>query len=102
MSATRTKVRWTEFEIQKPFAIAMNRPKLFVRLGVEPSERRCPSCNSVVYSRRHQRCGVCDHKLPESCLFTPGEAKNIEALMKRERDHHKDWLRKSNGTHAHP
>src|SRR2546425_10643840 len=64
------------------------------RIGVWPREQRCPSCNSVVYSRRHNRCGVCERELPESFLFNSAEAGKVDALLRAERQRHKAWLMK--------
>ena len=62
------------------------------RIGVNLHELRCPSCNSVVYTRRHRRCGVCEAELPESVLFSPAEAERVDALLHTERQRHKAWL----------
>jgi hypothetical protein len=62
------------------------------RVGVTLGERRCPSCNSVVYSRRHSRCGVCERELPESCQFSRAEVERLEALLEAERRRHRAWL----------
>jgi len=59
-------------------------------------EARCPLCNSIVYSRRHKRCGVCGEDLPESCLFSFAQAKNVEYALEEERQRHRVWLRKAN------
>jgi hypothetical protein len=61
--------------------------------GVRPqSERRCPFCNSVIYSRRHKLCGSCGETLPAECLFSAEEAESIAALLTEERDRHRKWL----------
>jgi predicted nucleic acid-binding Zn ribbon protein len=95
MSATRLNVRWMEPETGPSFPIAAGPPGLLVRLGVEPSERRCPACNSIVYTRRHKWCGVCGEALPASCLFTSDEAEKVDTLLKRERQRHRDWLKRT-------
>src|SRR3989442_3664849 len=64
------------------------------RIGVNLSEQHCPSCDSVIYSRRHGRCGVCEQKLPENFLFNSDEAEKIDALLMSERQRHKTWLMK--------
>jgi len=64
------------------------------RLRPAKPECRCPSCSSIVYSRRHEICSVCGEYLPESCRFTPREARQIESLFEAERARHRGWLRK--------
>ena len=64
------------------------------RIGVRLREQRCPSCNSVVYTRRHNRCGVCEQVLPESFLFTSDEAEKVDTLLRTERQRHQAWLRR--------
>ena len=70
------------------------RLNLFTRLGGSGSDRRCPSCNSIVYSRRHELCSVCGEHLPASCRFTDREARRVESLFETERTRHRAWLRK--------
>jgi hypothetical protein len=95
MRATKLDVRWSEPETGQQVSIPFRRPGILVRVGVEPSERRCPACNSLVYSRRHNRCGVCGRILPTSCLFTSDEAERVDALLRKERQRHRDWLRRA-------
>jgi hypothetical protein len=94
MSATKLNVRWMEAATGEKLPIHTDRSDLFTRLGVEPAERRCPSCNSLVYTRRHKVCGACGRTLPESCLFTSDEAERIDQLLRRERQRHRQWLKK--------
>jgi len=65
---------------------------LFRRIGVQARERRCPACDAIVYSRRHNQCGVCERVLPANCLFTNDEADKIDALLRTERQRHRTWL----------
>jgi hypothetical protein len=58
------------------------------------AERRCPHCNSVVYSRRHKLCGVCAEPLPDACLFSEAQAQNVRSLVDEERARHRVWLQK--------
>jgi len=67
------------------------------RIGVSLSEQHCPFCNSVVYSRRHSRCGVCERELPKNLLFNSAEAEKVDALLTAERQRHKAWLTKIGG-----
>src|SRR5688572_20437651 len=78
--------RWesTEFEV--------SRSGYFSRGVNLKGQRCCPSCNSVVYSRRHKLCGVCGEELPEACLFSPAEAHSVEELLNEERVRHRKWL----------
>ena len=57
---------------------------------------RCPSCDSIIYSRRHVLCGVCGCQLPESCLFNFSQAACVERTLEEERQRHRAWLRKAN------
>lgn len=57
-----------------------------------PVVHRCPSCRSIVYSRRHRLCGVCSQPLPESFLFPVSEARRITQLLEAERQQHRRWL----------
>jgi predicted nucleic acid-binding Zn ribbon protein len=95
MSATRLNVRWMEPETGQSLPGADSPPGLLVRVGVEPNERRCPVCDSIVYTRRHKWCGACGEALPASCLFTPDEAEKVNALLRRERQRHRDWIKKT-------
>jgi hypothetical protein len=62
-----------------------------------PNNHRCPSCRSIIYSRRHRLCGVCSRPLPSEYLFTESEAARIEGLLSAERQHHQRWLTKALG-----
>ncbi len=66
----------------------------FGRLGVPGSGGRCPTCSSIIYSRRHELCSVCGGHLPEKCRFTTQEARRVESLFVAERSRHRAWLRK--------
>lgn len=67
----------------------------FFARGVRPeAERRCPHCNSVVYSRRHKLCGVCAEPLPAACLFSDEQAQSVRSLVSEERERHRVWLQK--------
>ena len=68
------------------------------RIGVDLSEERCPACNSLVYSRRHPRCGVCERELPESVLFSQTEAEKVASLVRAEEQRHWVWLSRCGGT----
>ena len=49
----------------------------------------CPACDSVVYSRRSGKCGVCGESLPSGFLFTEEQRTIIEGEIERmERSHH--------------
>src|SRR5689334_19754224 len=53
--------------------------------------RRCPCCQSIIYSRRHRLCGVCCQPLPPECLFAPTDSVRVESLIDRERQQHRQW-----------
>lgn len=102
MNALRLNVRWIEVEAGQPFPIATpvsGAPSL-TRLGVAPTTRRCPHCNSVVYSRRHEQCGACEQPLPASCRFSQEEAEHVVALFQWEREQHRNWLKRTSGCGA--
>jgi len=52
------------------------------------------SCDSVVYTRRHSRCGVCEQELLENLLFNRVEAEKVDVLLRAEQQRHKSWLSK--------
>src|SRR5262249_25259815 len=54
----------------------------------------CPQCGSVIYSRSHQLCGVCAHKLPGEVLFPAEEIQRLRCLMREERRRHRVWVAK--------
>ena len=67
----------------------------FFSRGVKvEAQRRCPHCNSVVYSRRHKLCGVCAEPLPAACLFSDEQAQVVRSLVSEERERHRVWLQK--------
>lgn len=73
--------------------IAYNEETSFFARGVKPGvERRCPACDSIVYSRRHKLCGVCAEPLPLNCLFSVEQRESIESLISEERQRHRLWL----------
>jgi hypothetical protein len=95
MSATKLNVEWMEFENDQTFTVPAGLAVSLIRVGVNPSERRCPTCNSLVYTRRHKWCGTCGQALPASCLFSAEEAERVDALLKMERERHREWLKKT-------
>ena len=95
MSATKlTLGRGEDNEIQV-LPISHGDQFLLRRLGVEPREQRCPQCNSLVYTRRHRQCGVCEQVLPLSFLFSNHETQKVDRLLKIERQRHRAWLNRS-------
>jgi hypothetical protein len=48
-------------------------------------ELHCPECNSIVYSRRADVCGVCGKPLPEAFHFHGDQAEKIEAELEHAR-----------------
>ncbi|HTG45553.1 MAG TPA: hypothetical protein VK633_13585 [Verrucomicrobiae bacterium] len=69
---------------------------LFLRIGVAVQERRCPFCESIIYSRRHKLCGVCGVELPKDCRFTEQQAQNVQTIVREEKQRHREWLQKFN------
>ena len=95
MNAATLNIRWTDCDVNQtlPLVPASQNPP-FSR-GVKPRGRHCPSCDSIVYSRRHKLCGVCGQALPEECLFTAVEAASVEMLLRAEQQRHRVWLKKT-------
>jgi hypothetical protein len=44
-------------------------------------EFRCPNCNSPIYNRKNEICGVCEKPLPEELLLSD---KQITILKKQD------------------
>jgi predicted nucleic acid-binding Zn ribbon protein len=68
------------------------RPALLREIAPRRAEHRCPTCQSIVYSRRHRLCGVCSEPLPEEFLFSVTEARRVEELIESDRQRHRRWL----------
>ena len=92
MSATILKIRWSDDEYTRLPSIPVAGDFLSSRIGVLLREQHCPSCNSILYSRRQSRCGVCEQVLPQRLLFTSAEADKVDVLLRTERQRHKAWL----------
>jgi predicted nucleic acid-binding Zn ribbon protein len=95
MSAATLSIRWTDCDRIQALPLVLGGQNSFSSIGARPRERHCPSCDSIVYSRRHRLCGVCGHVLPEDCLFTATEAESVEMLLRIERQRHRAWLKKT-------
>ena len=95
MSAATLNIRWTDCDRNQSLPVLFGSQNSFISIGVKPRQRHCPSCDSIVYSRRHRLCGVCGQALPEDCLFTTTEAESVEMLLRAEQQRHKAWLKKS-------
>ena len=94
MNAPTLNIRWSEDGRSETATVGFDDRFLSSRIGVRLREQRCPSCNSVVYTRRHNRCGVCEQELPENFLFNRAEAEKVDALLRAEQQRHKNWLSK--------
>src|SRR2546427_10324988 len=94
MSASKLTSRLSRISRNKSLPAFLGDQFLLRRIGVEPRRERCPSCNSIIYSRRHNRCGVCEGILPEGFLFSSAELEKVDALLKTERERHRTWLMK--------
>jgi len=94
MNAEMLTIRRKTQDQGGPNPVAFDGQFLSSRIGVRLREQRCPSCNSVVYTRRHTRCGVCEQALPESFLFTSDEAEKVDSLLSAERQRHRAWLKR--------
>jgi len=89
MNAAALNIRWTDCDRNQSLPIVLGDENPSFSLGIEPRERHCPSCDSIVYSRRHRLCGVCGEALPTDCLFTATEAQNVEMPLRSERQRHR-------------
>ena len=88
-------IAWEPDFTEVEAAAASTTEAQFSRFPPARKELRCPSCGSVVYSRRHRLCGACSQPLPEEFLFSATESRRIESLMEAERRRHREWLAKS-------
>jgi predicted nucleic acid-binding Zn ribbon protein len=95
MSAASLSIRWTDCDSNQALPVLVGSQNSFISIGVKPRQRYCPSCDSIVYSRRHRSCGVCGKALPADCLFTAEEAESVEMLLRTERQRHKAWLKRT-------
>src|SRR6266700_2399195 len=92
MSASTLRSRLSRSPQNASFSFLPGDQFLLRRIGVEPRSERRPSCDSIIYSRRHDRCGVCERMLPQSLRFTSTEVDKVDALLKTERERHRAWL----------
>jgi len=95
MSAATWKIRWDDCDRNPALPVVLTGQNPFLSIRVKPRDQHCPSCDSIVYSRRHRLCGVCGEALPEGCRFTAAEAENVEMLLRTERLRHRAWLKKA-------
>src|SRR2546430_15563462 len=95
MSAATLNIRWNDGARDQAVPVSPGGRNSFFSIGARPRERHCPSCDSIVYSRRHRLCGVCGQVLPEDCRFTATEAENVEMLFRTEQQRHRAWLKKT-------
>src|SRR5437016_10371409 len=84
-SAATLSIRRTDCARYQALPVVLGGQNPYFSIGVKPRERHCPSCHSIVYSRRHKLCGVCGQVLPEDCRFTATEAESVEMLLRAER-----------------
>src|ERR1043166_8954296 len=92
MSAANLNIRWTDHERTEPLSIASRGDFLSSRIGVRLREQHCPSCHSILYSRRQSRCGVCEQLLPARLRFSPADAEKVAVVLRTERQRHRAWL----------
>src|SRR5262245_5963679 len=98
MSATNLDVQWNHFPLSRPSRVdLLCNHTIGSRIRMEPSSHRCPSCDSIIYCRRHRWCGVCGQVLPDDCRFTASEAQDVVAIVEVERQAHKAWLKRAAG-----
>ena len=56
----------------------------------------CPTCDSIIYSRRNKHCGVCGQDLPVELLFNAIELQRIEGIIESEKLRHRKWMSRAN------
>jgi predicted nucleic acid-binding Zn ribbon protein len=95
MSAATLNIRWADCDWNQTLPVVPGGQNPYSSMGLKPRVRLCPSCDSIIYSRRHRLCGVCGQVLPEDCRFTATEAETVEMLLKSERERHRAWLKKT-------
>jgi hypothetical protein len=96
MSAVNLKIDWKHELRQCDVPVSIRaKEQLFHRTGTPTRPAQCPTCGSIVYSKRHKLCGLCGCELPEACLFSKQVALTIETMMKTEKERHRAWLRKA-------
>ena len=52
----------------------------------------CPKCDSIIYSRRSGRCGVCGDLLPKDLLFTDEQRLKIETQIQEDEERHNESM----------
>jgi hypothetical protein len=95
MSGAHLHLAWDSQNQRDGFSINIAPPAgaaLVRQVGAARKPARCPECDSIVYSRRHRLCGVCNQPLPEHLLFSVREAARIEQLLQTERLRHRQWM----------
>jgi len=98
MSATNLKIQWGHYNENGFLPVFIDGQFSLRRIGVRPRAKRCPSCGSIIYSRRQSQCGVCEEVLPEKVMFNSVEAQRVDALLRTERQRHKAWLTRIQAT----
>src|SRR5258706_3176895 len=78
MSATNLKIQWGQYSESGFLPVSIDGQFSLGRIGVRQRAKRCPSCGSIIYSRRHSQCGVCEQVLPERMLFNSVEAQKVD------------------------
>jgi hypothetical protein len=59
-------------------------------------EFRCPYCNSPIYSRQNQICGVCEKLLPKELLLTDQQIAELKKAMEQEEKELKQFKKQMN------
>ena len=102
MSGQHSDWTWQTVNQAEDLTVTMlDRAPAAVVRQISPRGRpvRCPSCQTIVYTRRHRLCAVCSEPLPHELLFTIAEADRIEGLLREERDRHKKWMERHGASH---
>ena len=66
------------------------------RRGSQPDQRFCPACDSIIYSRRQVRCGVCERELPVELRFNAEQSSLIAGVIASDKQRHRAWLAQRN------
>jgi hypothetical protein len=95
MSGARLDLAWSTEEEATHFVVELTTataPGVMRQIGARQLTGHCPQCKSIVYSRRHRMCGVCNQPLPDALLFSEREAERVAQLVHKERSEHRRWL----------
>jgi hypothetical protein len=96
MRETKLKIEWHEpitgeqpTPVGTPEAVG-----ILSRIGIRQVQKRCPRCESIVYSRRNILCGICGHA-ERLLIRTARKRKKVEQLIETDRQRYRKWVKRS-------